>query len=433
MLNFLKKLFGIVPSFGMGSLPSPADSRNIDIASIQTPVSIPDLYITDISILGIENQGSKSTCVGCSMSKLGEYYVYKNTGKIVHFDPDALYVKCKKEDGIPFQNGTYAVVGAKIVVRDGINELNTLLNTKFTTGYAFVSHDFQSICQAIYQNGMVSVGLYIDTNWFLGIIGRALRFIGGHETDLHGFDVSQGLLYGVNSWGIGWVGQVAGYVDPNVKPGRYVAKYDDIKSSIINIISFLPIPKTVINDIKNTGYRFFTTMKLGSIGYEIKKLQEYFQLKADGQFGLLTQAKVKQFQSQNNLLVDGVVGKQMRAKLNVGTASFIPQWIEAIKIMEGAKPERNNPGNIRFIGQKYAVDDNGYCKFDTYEHGYEALKTLLINACTGKSLIYYPEMTLVNFYHKYAPSSDGNNPSNYGNFVIKKLGVLPTTTIVELL
>jgi hypothetical protein len=152
-----------------------------------------------------------------------------------------------------------------------------------------------------------------------------------------------------------------------------------------------------------------------------------------GYYGPLTKQKVVEYQKAHNLLADGIVGPGTRAVLNVGTKSYIPQWIAAITQMEGALPSRNNPGNLRYIGQQYAVNDGGFCKFDTYQHGYDALQNLLIRACNGQARpTYYPEMTLVEFYERYAPSSDNNNPVNYANFVAKKLGVTSATKIGDL-
>lgn len=114
-------------------------------------------------------------------------------------------------------------------------------------------------------------------------------------------------------------------------------------------------------------------------------------------------------------------------------SSKIELWMSAITKMEGAKPYRNNPGNIRYIGQKYAVNDRGFCKFDTLQHGKDALKNLLVNACTGKSKVYKPEMNLYQFYSLYAPSSDGNSPKQYAEFVAKYIGVSPNIQIKELI
>lgn len=451
MFNFLKNWFSFSPSFGMGSLPIPADSRNIDIAQVQNPAAVPNFYITDIYDLGVNNQGSKPTCVGHSIAKLAEYYIFKKTGKVLKFDADALYNQCKKEDGIPEQQGTYASIAAKILIRDGIDQEYIDSNDKVATGYAFVPVDFDAICQAIYLNGMITLGLSIGSDWFRGIIGKTLRYIGGHQTDLHGYDKISKKLYGINSWGINWIGQIAGLIDQNVKPGFYVAKFEDIKDGVINIISILPISKNILDEVKNTGYRFLTTMRFGSRGFEVKKLQEKLNIiPADGIFGSNTKKKVMLYQSANLLVVDGIVGPAMRAKLNEGTKSFLPQWIEAIKQMEGAKPSRNNPGNLRFVGQQYAVNDNGFCKFDNYQHGYDALKNLLIRACTGKSSVYSPEMTLFEFYagvydpkhpgdskYKkypgYAPKEDENDPVRYSKFVAQRIGVPVETKIKNLI
>lgn len=119
--------------------------------------------------------------------------------------------------------------------------------------------------------------------------------------------------------------------------------------------------------------------------------------------------------------------------VTVASHPKIDLWCSAIKIMEGAKPELNNPGNLRFVGQQFAVNEGGFCKFDTYEHGYEALQNMLINACAGKSHIYNSDGDLYAFYALYAPSSDNNNPRQYTEFVAQHIGVSPTIIIKNLL
>lgn len=115
---------------------------------------------------------------------------------------------------------------------------------------------------------------------------------------------------------------------------------------------------------------------------------------------------------------------------NPSNISKLELWISAIKDMEGAKLERNNPGNLRFRNQKYAINDNGFCKFDTYGHGYDALKNLLKDACMGESTIYKPSMSLLEFQEIYSPASDGNNPLHYATFVADRIKkVYPEITI----
>lgn len=185
------------------------------------------------------------------------------------------------------------------------------------------------------------------------------------------------------------------------------------------------------------------TLKIGTEGSDVLALQQNliilgYNIVADGKFGPKTQQAIEQLQKKAGLTVDGKVGPFTNAEIisEFNINSIMPKielWCNAIKQMEGAKPGLNNPGNLRFVGQQYAINSGGFCKFDTYEHGYEALKLMLVNACGGKSKIYHPTDTLIQFYQKYAPSSDGNDPLNYANFVAKWIGVEPTVQISSLL
>lgn len=112
--------------------------------------------------------------------------------------------------------------------------------------------------------------------------------------------------------------------------------------------------------------------------------------------------------------------------------SKLDLWCEAAKIMENARPILNNPGNIKYIGQADAKNNGGFCQFPSYAIGMQHLRTMFINAATGKSEIYHPTDNLIVFYQKYAPSSDGNNPHNYALFVANHIGVPVNTEIMDL-
>jgi len=49
-------------------------------------------------------------------------------------------------------------------------------------------------------------------------------------------------------------------------------------------------------------------LKLGSKGKEVKELQEFLNISADGIFGVGTKAAVQKWQANNNLVADGIVG-----------------------------------------------------------------------------------------------------------------------------
>lgn len=62
-----------------------------------------------------------------------------------------------------------------------------------------------------------------------------------------------------------------------------------------------------------------TTIKRGSKGTDVITLQKKLNLQADGIFGPLTEEAVKEFQKNNGLTVDGIVGSKTWEKLGVST------------------------------------------------------------------------------------------------------------------
>ena len=63
-------------------------------------------------------------------------------------------------------------------------------------------------------------------------------------------------------------------------------------------------------------------LKVGSKGKEVKELQEALEIKADGIFGYGTEAAVKSFQKENDLYVDGIVGRKTWETLGIDTDEF---------------------------------------------------------------------------------------------------------------
>lgn len=122
-------------------------------------------------------------------------------------------------------------------------------------------------------------------------------------------------------------------------------------------------------------------------------------------------------------------------------ANRIEAWAKAIQKHEGYFPgsasyRNNNPGNFRcsslVMGEFGATKCvNNLAVFPTYEKGFAALKQFLIYACTDQLRSYKKEMTLIEFYSVYAPSSDGNNPKNYASAIAKDMGVSIDTKIKD--
>lgn len=89
----------------------------------------------------------------------------------------------------------------------------------------------------------------------------------------------------------------------------------------------------------------------------------------------------------------------------------------------------HNPGNIRCGADKSLWNhlairsNNNFCVFPTYDVGFQALKNVITYAASGKSYVYKPTDTIVQFFARYSPSSDNNDPLSYAHEVAGKLGV----------
>lgn len=87
-----------------------------------------------------------------------------------------------------------------------------------------------------------------------------------------------------------------------------------------------------------------------------------------------------------------------------------------------------NPGNIKYgpfakANGAAGQDTSGFAIFPTYDVGFAALMTLVRNAASGKSTLYEPTMTFLEFFQTYAPAADNNDPKSYAQEVARKLGV----------
>lgn len=127
--------------------------------------------------------------------------------------------------------------------------------------------------------------------------------------------------------------------------------------------------------------------------------------------------------------------------------NLLDKFIDAIKEIEGWFPiskkypigsrsfRNRNIGNIRFVGQRLAIgkDKDGFAVFKTEEDGRKTLETMIYNAAIGKSRVYKPTDTILQFAQKYAPSFDGNHPKSYATFLAKRTGITINTPISKLI
>jgi hypothetical protein len=92
---------------------------------------------------------------------------------------------------------------------------------------------------------------------------------------------------------------------------------------------------------------------------------------------------------------------------------------------QGSRSFRNNnPGNLRYCEQRLAIgkDKQNFAIFATYQDGFNTLKEMVTRAKNGLSKVYYPEMTLTQWFEKYAPSFE-NDVDAYAKAVAGALEV----------
>jgi len=132
-----------------------------------------------------------------------------------------------------------------------------------------------------------------------------------------------------------------------------------------------------------------------------------------------------------------------REGIMTATKGLMDKVADAIQSFEGWQPgsisyRNNNPGNIRFFGGEHwqgqiGVDSRQFVIFDTYENGRRALIKLLTNAATGAIMPNYtPQMSVYEFFAKYAPATDNNEPRHYAEFFAGQVGINPSDSISTL-
>lgn len=129
------------------------------------------------------------------------------------------------------------------------------------------------------------------------------------------------------------------------------------------------------------------------------------------------------------------------------TLPLIEKMANAIKKHEGwfigsRAYRNNNPGNLVFtdyvknsLGSvRMEGGSNGrFAVWDTPEAGFMGLMLFIYHAATDQLRAYQSDMTLYDYFAKYAPSSDGNTPKTYAEAVMKDMGVSASFRLKNLL
>jgi peptidoglycan hydrolase-like protein with peptidoglycan-binding domain len=347
IFSLIKDFFKPQDEYGTGALRNPEDYRDIQLGSIQKPVGAPDTYI-NITLLDLPklNQRKIGACVPHSVAKIFMWYVFKKTGKIIDFSPRFDYRLCKMLDGYE-GSGTYARMGGLVFNKFGCTTEKMVVNnttlsekeylnfpvtkeiledaqSKKIPGFAFEDINLESLKEAIFQNGVITL-CGIVGNWHSLPLRPRING-GGHQFVVYGYEkLSNGdyKFFVDNSWGESWVKSFKGETPYFL--------WSEYKDHLYDAMVYIDIPKDFLNQTKALPFKFTKTLEVGMVDKEVFELQKLLNhnpetmISLDGPgssgqetsyFGLATQDALKRWQTKYKISPVGIFGPQSRAKAN---------------------------------------------------------------------------------------------------------------------
>jgi len=264
--------------YTFGAIKNTPDIRDVPLTAVQTPVSVPNLYVTDISMIPVLNQGGLGSCVGHAHAVIHTYFEYLETKNLKSFSPRYLYALSKKLDGYPSQ-GTYPRLTNSIMLKNGCALIDTVPNDITLThetyidvketanvtkqaelykvkGYVFIPNNIESIKQAIFQNGLIAISIHVgDFNHAPMKKGN----IGSHRVVAYGYETIGNDLKILcrNSWGEQWGDK-----------GNFFIMWSDFKDGIDDINTYTDIPNKILEEYKAIKYKYFKESEVIGLKHE---------------------------------------------------------------------------------------------------------------------------------------------------------------------
>lgn len=317
----------------LGALPNSYDNRDIPASAVMAPVTRPKKYITDVSILGVEDQKQIGSCVGQAEGKQVEFFEYDELKKVVRVSKRFIYSECKKIDGIPDVQGTFPRIAAKVLTDIGaskeelVPDNNDLPYDEYlkpevpkstyaeaaqrkVKGYTFVNPILkEELLQSLYQKRVIPATIIVGDTSVLPIKPTPAR--GSHRVLLLGYeeDRDRAKIYFLNSWGAGWGTNGVGWF-----------WLDEYQGNLFDVMAYTDLPNGMIEDAKTKPFLFTRTLKFNMTGEDVRKLQQKLNEDPDTKvasqgagspgnetayFGNATREAVKRYQSKHKIVSSG--------------------------------------------------------------------------------------------------------------------------------
>jgi hypothetical protein len=235
--------------------------------------------------------------------------------KVINFDGDWLYKKCKEVDGMPEIKGTYFRMALQVMKNIGTKPLDAdeTEAEKYRIGaYAKVDNaSFTGLKRAIIQNGVILAGYHgSNEGWATAFVRppQGNEEVWGHAVSLIGW--TDEYLVGQNSWGTGWGSQGIFYIPESYAPIEAWAVLVDLPDDFVR-------PQKPI-------HLFTRDLRLKDSNQDVVWLQKCLKwegvfpeiVDSTGYFGTITKRAVEQFQAAHTIKVTGVVASETRVLLN---------------------------------------------------------------------------------------------------------------------
>lgn len=159
-------------------------------------------------------------------------------------------------------------------------------------------------------------------------------------------------------------------------------------------------------------------LKKGSQGTEVKQLQQFLQIAADGVFGSGTEQAVKNWQAKNGLSADGIAGPQTLAKMNIpglngSAAQSSGTTTKGASGFDETYKDKTIQGST-FPGKPYSSTMQIKLNTEMVNEYIPALKKALPDGPKGLHLL----LTIMAYHEGFKSGSRSyrtNNPGNIGN------------------
>lgn len=344
---------------GLGALLNTEDNRDIALATVARAIGVdtakhPKKNITDISMLTVEDQRDKGTCVGQAEGKDAEFQNFIETGKVVQLSKRGLYKLCKMQDGLPNSEGTYPRIAAAIRVSTGVpreslikddnrlpyaeymdvevtNDFKTSASEFRSKGYSFVT-TLDELKTAIDLTKAFNATLFVGdfNNIPVKPTDKNGQYSGTHRIWIIGYEdveekkVTRTKVYFLNSWGIKWAKSKKSADKKLLEKGIGWFYWDEFAPLYFRDgIVYLDMPNEIIDYAKAQQYIFPRQLDRGMRGTDVMELQKRLaeEIAADGQpcfrykvggkvsfttyFGVETEKAVQRYQAVNKIVSAG--------------------------------------------------------------------------------------------------------------------------------